>query len=52
MPTGSSGGFSGRRSDAAEAAKEGGVFGIGGVSVNDAEKAALGEVAGALGLKV
>jgi hypothetical protein len=37
---------------AAEAAKEGGVFGIGGVSVNDAEKAALGEVAGALGLKV
>jgi hypothetical protein len=37
---------------AAEAAKEGGVFGIGGVSVSDAEKAALGEVAGALGLKV
>jgi len=35
----------------AEAAKEGGVFGIGGVSVSDAEKAALGEVAGALGLK-
>ena len=34
----------------AEAAKEGGVFGIGGVSVSDAEKAALGEVAGALGL--
>jgi hypothetical protein len=36
----------------AEAAKEGGVFGIGGVQVSDAEKAALGEVAGALGLKV
>ena len=35
----------------AEAAKEGGVFGIGGVSVSDAEKAALGEVAVALGLK-
>jgi hypothetical protein len=35
----------------AEAAKEGGVFGIGGVPVSDAEKAALGEVAGALGLK-
>ena len=34
----------------AEAAKEGGVFGIGGVSVSD-KKAALGEVAGALGLK-
>jgi hypothetical protein len=36
---------------AAEAAKEGGVLGIGGVSVSDAEKAALGEVAGALGVK-
>ncbi len=36
----------------AEAAKEGGVFGIGGVPVSDAEEAALGEVAGALGLKV
>lgn len=36
---------------AAEAAKEGGVFGIGGVQVSEAEKAALGEVAGALGLK-
>ena len=35
----------------AEAAKEGGVFGIGGVPVSDAEKAVLGEVAGALGLK-
>jgi hypothetical protein len=37
---------------AAEAAKEGGMLGIGGVPVNDAEKAALGEVAQALGLKV
>jgi hypothetical protein len=36
---------------AADAAKEGGVFGIGGVPVSDAEKAALGEVAGALGLR-
>ena len=36
---------------AAEAAKEGGFLGIGGVQVSDAEKAALGEVAGALGLK-
>ena len=35
---------------AAEAAKEGGVFGIGGVRVSDAEKAALAEVAGALGI--
>jgi hypothetical protein len=36
---------------AAEAAKEGGVLGIGGVSVSDAEKAALHEVAAALGVK-
>src|SRR5262249_45191413 len=36
---------------AAEAAKEGGVFGIGGVRVSDAEKAALAEVAQALGVK-
>ena len=36
----------------AEAAKEGGMLGIGGVPVSDAEKAALGEVAEALGLKV
>jgi hypothetical protein len=36
---------------AAEAAREGGVFGIGGVAVSDAERAALGEVAGALGVK-
>ena len=35
---------------AAEAAKEGGVLGIGGVSVSDAEQAALAEVAGALGI--
>jgi hypothetical protein len=35
----------------AEAAKEGGFLGVGGVQVSDAEKAALGEVAGALGLK-
>jgi hypothetical protein len=37
---------------AAEAAKEGGFLGIGGTQVSDAEKAALGEVAGALGVKV
>jgi hypothetical protein len=36
---------------AAEAAREGGVFGIGGVAVSDAERAALGEVAAALGVK-
>ena len=36
---------------AAEAAKEGGVLGIGGVRVSDAEKAALGEVSQALGVK-
>ena len=36
---------------AAEAAKEGGFLGIGGVRVSDAEKAALAEVAGALGVK-
>ncbi len=35
---------------AAEAAKEGGFLGIGGVQVSDAEKAALAEVAGALGV--
>ena len=35
----------------AEAAKEGGVFGIGGVQVSEAEKTALAEVAQALGLK-
>jgi hypothetical protein len=34
----------------AEAAKEGGFLGIGGVRVSDAEKAALGEIAGALGV--
>jgi len=34
----------------AEAAKEGGFLGIGGVQVSDAEKAALAEVAGALGI--
>jgi hypothetical protein len=36
---------------AAEAAKEGGFLGIGGAHVSDAEKAALGEVAAALGVK-
>ena len=36
---------------AAEAAKEGGFLGFGGVQVSDAEKAALDEVSGALGLK-
>jgi hypothetical protein len=36
---------------AAEAAKEGGFLGMGGVQVSDAEKAALAEVAGALGVK-
>lgn len=35
----------------AEAAKEGGVFGIGGVQVTEAEKTALAEVAQALGVK-
>jgi len=35
----------------AEAAKEGGVFGIGGVRVSEAEKTALAEVADALGVK-
>ena len=35
----------------AEAAKEGGVFGIGGVKVSEAEKAALAEVAQALGVR-
>ena len=35
----------------AEAAKEGGVFGIGGVQVSEAEKAALAEVAQALGVR-
>jgi hypothetical protein len=35
---------------AAEGAKEGGFLGIGGVRVSDAEKAALAEVAGALGV--
>jgi len=35
----------------AEAAKEGGVFGIGGVQVSEAEKTALAEVAQALGVK-
>jgi hypothetical protein len=35
---------------AAEAAKEGGFLGMGGVQVSDAEKAALAEVAGALGI--
>jgi hypothetical protein len=35
----------------AEAAKEGGVFGIGGVRVSEAEKTALAEVAQALGVK-
>jgi hypothetical protein len=36
---------------AAEAAKEGGFLGIGGVRVSDAEKAALAEVAQVLGVK-
>jgi hypothetical protein len=36
---------------AAEAAKEGGFLGIGGVQVSDAEKSALAEVAQALGVK-
>jgi hypothetical protein len=36
---------------AAEAAKEGGFLGIGGVQVSDAEKAALAEVAQVLGVK-
>jgi hypothetical protein len=36
---------------AAEAAKEGGVLGIGGVQVSDAEKAVLAEVAQALGVR-
>jgi hypothetical protein len=36
---------------AADAAREGGFFGIGGVQVTEAEKAALGEVAQALGVK-
>jgi hypothetical protein len=35
----------------AEAAKEGGFLGIGGVRVSDAERAALGDIAGALGVK-
>jgi len=35
----------------AEAAKEGGFFGIGGVQVSEAEKTALAEVAQALGVK-
>jgi hypothetical protein len=35
---------------AAEAAREGGFLGIGGVQVSDAEKAALADVAGALGV--
>jgi hypothetical protein len=35
---------------AAEAAKEGGFLGMGGVPVSDAEKTALAEVAGALGI--
>jgi hypothetical protein len=35
---------------AAEAAREGGFLGMGGVQVSDAEKAALAEVAGALGV--
>jgi hypothetical protein len=35
----------------AEAAKEGGLFGIGGVQVSEAEKTALAEVAQALGMK-
>jgi hypothetical protein len=34
----------------AEASKEGGFLGIGGVRVSDAEQAALGEIAGALGV--
>jgi len=37
--------------DAANAAKEGGFLGIGAVRVSDAEKAALGEIAGALGVE-
>jgi hypothetical protein len=36
--------------EVAEAAKEGGFLGIGGVRVSDAEKAALSEIAGALGV--
>lgn len=35
---------------AAEAAKEGDILGIGGVRVNDAEKAALADIAEALGV--
>jgi hypothetical protein len=35
----------------ARAAKEGGVLGFGGVQVSEAERTALGEVAGALGLQ-
>ena len=37
---------------AAEAAKEGGFLGFGGVAVSDAEKAALGEISQALGSRV
>lgn len=37
---------------AAEAAKEGGFLGFGGVAVSDAEKAALGEISQALGNRV
>ena len=36
----------------AEASKEGGFLGIGGVRVSDAEKAALAEIAGALGVTI
>jgi hypothetical protein len=35
----------------AEASKEGGFLGIGGVTVNDAEKAAIQAIAGTLGVK-
>jgi hypothetical protein len=36
----------------AEASREGGFLGFGGVQVSDAEKAVLGEIAGALGVRV
>jgi hypothetical protein len=41
----------GTAQQAAEAAREGGFLGIGGVKVSDAEKAALAEVAQVLGVK-
>jgi hypothetical protein len=39
-------------SDVAEASKEGGFLGFGGVAVSDAEKATLSEIASALGTRV